>query len=248
MKKESMVHKGRVALVTGGASFLGAAISRKLAAEGFQLILHYQNSFGKTKKIADELKSLGSKVMMFRADLRKVEQAPALIRSTIQAFKRLDLLINNASLFTKTPISITRPEQWRELFDVNLFSPFFLSRAAKPWLQKAHGCIVNMTDIYAEKPILRDHSGYSASKAALVNLTQSLAREMGPGVRVNAVSPGAIFIPENYDRKKREALIGRSALKRKGTPEDIAEAVYFLATQRFITGQTLKVDGGRFLQ
>lgn len=236
-----------VALITGGASYLGRSISRKLAEEGFRVVLHYQNSREKTKELAEEIGHSGGEVLIVKADLRKVERAPVLIRSTIRAFKRLDLLVNNASLFFPTPLSSSRPDQWRELFQVNLFSPYFLSRAAGPWLKKHNGCIVNMTDIYAENPVLRDHSGYAASKAALVNLTRSLAKEMGPDVRVNAVSPGAIFIPKKFNRREREALIARSALKRQGTPEDIAQAVHFLATQKFITGQVLKVDGGRFL-
>ena len=235
-----------VALVTGGASFLGRAISLKLAREGFDLALHYQSSANKTKKFAEEVKGFGAEVLVFKTDLRQVQQVSSLTQRVFKKFKRLDLLINNASLFYPTPLSKTVPSQWMELFNVNLFAPYFLSRAANPLLKITHGCIINITDIYGENPILKDYSAYCASKAGLITTTKILAKELGPLVRVNAVSPVAIYIPKTYSRKQRKELINRSALKRQGTPEEIAEAVYFLSTHRFITGQVLKVDGGRF--
>ncbi len=246
MEKSSNRYSKPVALITGGASFLGKAISSKLAREGFDLVLHYQTSVDKIKKLSEELKRLGIKTLIVKADLRKVEQVSALVQSAVKVYKRLDFLVNNASLFYPTPLSETKPYQWQELFSANLFSPYFLSRAAAPWLKKNQGCIVNLTDIYGENPTLKDYSAYCASKAGLITITKVLSRELGPSVRVNAVSPGAVFIPKSYSRKQRKELIARSALKCQGTPEDIAEAVYFMATQRFITGQVLKVDGGRF--
>lgn len=246
MKKTSDGKTKPVVLVTGGASFLGRAISLRLAEGGFDLVLHYQNSREKTEALAQETRRLGAETLLVKADLRKAGQAPLLVRRAGRHFKRLDLLVNNASLFSPTPLSDGTPGPWLELFNVNLFAPYFLSRAAFPWLKKAGGSIVNMTDIYGENPALKDYSAYCASKSALMTLTRFLARELGPRVRVNAVSPGAIFIPKGYSRKKRNDLLNRSALRRQGTPEDIAEAVYFLASQSFVTGQILKVDGGRF--
>lgn len=246
MAKFSVGYSKPVALVTGGASFLGRTIGLKLAHKGFDLVLHYQNSLSKTKKFAEEVRQLGTKTLVVKADLRKVEHVPVLIHAVIKSFKRLDLLINNASLFYPTPLSSARPSQWQELFNVNVFSPYFLSRAAAPHLRKTHGCIINLTDIYGENPILKDYAAYCASKSGLITITKVLARELGPSIRVNGVSPGAIFIPKTYSKKQRKELIERSALKRQGTPADIVEAVYFLATQPFITGQILKVDGGRF--
>jgi len=235
-----------VALVTGGASFLGKAISLKLAVEGFDLILHYQSSLGKTQELALEAGRLGAKTKLVKADLRKTEQTRGLIQKAVGFFRRLDFLVNNASLFYPTPPSRPKPGQWREMIDTNLLSPYFLSLAAAPWLTKTRGSIVNLTDIYGENPILKNYAAYCTSKAGLIAATKILSRELGPSIRVNAVSPGAIFIPKSYSRKQREQLLQRSTLKRQGTPEDIAEAVYFLASQKFITGHILKVDGGRF--
>ncbi len=236
-----------VALVTGGASYLGTAISRKLAAKGFLVALHYQASREKTKNLAREISTSPKDTLVVQSDFHKPERVEILIRKVIREFKRLDLLVNNASFFSPTPLATASPTEWRKMMEVNLLSPYFLSRAAAPWLRKARGSIVNLTDIYAEHPLLKGYSAYCASKAALLCATKSLAGELGPEVRVNAVSPGAIFIPKSYSAKQREELIARSALKRQGTPEDIAEAVYFLATQGFVTGQVLNVDGGRFL-
>jgi pteridine reductase len=239
-------HLKPVACVTGGASFLGKAISLKLAREGYDLAIHCQKSTNEIQKFAEEVELLGAKVLVVKADLRMVEKAPVLVQTIFQTFRRLDLLINNASLFYPTPLSTAKPSRWLELFNVNLFSPYFLSRAASPLLKKNQGCIVNITDIYGENPILKDYSAYCVSKAGLIATTKNLAKELGPLVRVNAVSPGAIFIPKTDSRKQRQELIDRSALKRQGTPEEIADAVYFLSANRFITGQILKVDGGRF--
>jgi pteridine reductase len=236
-----------VALVTGGSSFLGKAISHQLGQKGYNLVLHYQKSVKKAKELVDDLKMAGIQARLVQADLRKVDQMSSLIQQASKFFKRLDLLVNNASLFYPTPLFKTQPGQWEEIFKVNLFSPYFLSCAAAPWLKKTKGCVVNLTDIYGESPILKDYSAYCASKSGLITLTKILARELGPFIRVNAVSPGAIFIPKNYSPKKQKELIERSALKRQGSPEDIAETVYFLTTQQFITGQIIKVDGGRFV-
>ena len=246
IKKSAGNYSRPVALVTGGASFLGRAISLKLAREGYELALHYQSSTKNIMKFAEEIKTFGARVLVVKADLRKVEKTPALVQTVFKEFKRLDLLINNASLFYPTPLSNAKPSRWSELFNVNLFSPYFLSRAASPILKKFQGCIINITDIYGENPVLKDYSAYCVSKAGLITATKILAKELGPLVRVNAVSPGAIFIPGTYSRKQRETLINRSVLKRQGTPEEIADAVYFLSTHPFITGQVLKVDGGRF--
>jgi len=247
MSKKSHRHSGPVALVTGGASFLGRVISLHLARKGFHLILHYQKSAAEAKRVAVEAEQWGVRAVVVKADLSDVRKIPILTKAIRGPFNRLDLLVNNASLFYPTPFSTARPAQWQELFNLNLFAPYFLSRAAAPWLKKNSGSIVNLTDIYGENPILKGYDAYCASKAGLIAVTKMLARELGPDIRVNAVSPGAIFIPRSYSAQKRKALIARSALKKQGTPEDIAEAVHFLATQSFITGQVLKVDGGRFL-
>jgi pteridine reductase len=170
-----------------------------------------------------------------------------LIRRIIRRWGRLDLLVNNASFFKATPLKSGRWEQWKPILTVNALAPCALSMAAEPWLRSTKGSIVNIADIYGDLPVLRDHAAYSSSKAMLLFLTKYLAVELAPKIRVNAVSPGIISFPPEYPKSKREKLIQRSALKRQGTPSEIAEAVWFLASHPFITGQVLKVDGGRFI-
>ena len=241
-------HKSQkpVVLVTGSASFLGKAICHKFAKEGFDLGLHYFSSKSKTLKLARELERMGSRVTVFKADLGNEAQTLSLIDQNARLFGRLDVLVNNASLFMPDPPK-SRYRNNNVLFAANVFAPLLLAEQARPYLKKVRGSIVNLTDIYGEDPILKGYKGYCAAKAALINLTRSLAREFGPEVRVNAVSPGAFFIPKSYDRKRIEGLLAKSALKRKGEPHELAEAVYFMASHSFITGQVLKVDGGRFL-
>jgi pteridine reductase len=236
-----------VVLVTGGASFLGRSISLKFVREGFALALHYHRSANQARQLALEITRRGGKAFPVKADLKDPQKAPALVRQAVEAFGRLDVLVNNASVFKPTPFTTAGTDLWEETFRVNVFSPYFLCRAAAPWLKKVRGCVVNLTDIYGEHLLLKDHPAYVASKAALIASTRHLALELGPSVRVNAVSPGAIRIPPHFSTKHHQELLKRSALKRQGKPEDVAEAVYFLATQGFVTGQILNVDGGRIL-
>jgi pteridine reductase len=166
----------------------------------------------------------------------------------VQRFGRLDALVNNASSFLATPIGAISEAQWDELFASNAKAPLFLAQAAAPHLRAARGAIVNLTDVYAERPLLH-HTVYVMAKAALSVLTLSLARELGPEVRVNAVAPGAVLWPEaGKSESAQQELIARSALKRAGTPEDVAGAVLWLLRDAgFVTGQILRVDGGRSL-
>jgi pteridine reductase len=232
-------------LITGGASFLGQAISRYFAQEGFDLALHYQSSRAKTQTLEQELRTSGVRAVPLRADLRNDQAASTLVRETIKVFGRIDILVNNASLFLPTLLRTGKAGEWKKLLAVNLIAPYLLAQASYPWLRKTKGSIVNVTDIYGQNPILRDHGAYQASKAGLINATKSLAMEMGPDVRVNAVSPGAFFIPKTYGPARKKDLIARSFLKRQGRPEELAWAVHFLAVHPFVTGQVLNVDGGR---
>lgn len=235
-----------MALVTGSASFLGGAICRKFSAQGFDLALHYRGSRAATLGLARELERMGSRSVVLRADLSNEKEVRGLVPRTVRTFGRLDVLVNNASLFLPDPPK-PRYGEWNRFFSVNLFAPFLLADQAAPHLKKARGSVVNLADIYGEHPVLRGHKTYSATKAALIHWTRGLARELGPEVRVNAVSPGAFFIPKTYDRKRVAGLLSKSALQRKGEPDELAEAVYFMATHPFVTGQVLKVDGGRAL-
>ncbi len=235
-----------VFLVTGGASPIGQAITRQIVREGGAAAIHYQSSKKRAVEFCQSLKEQGSDVFLLQGDLDKPDATRGLIRKVINHWGKLDCVVNNASLFKPTPFRKSSSGDWEKIFRVNTLSPYFLSTAAFPWLQKTEGAVVHITDIYGSHPLLKDFGAYCASKAALVALTHFMAREMGPKVRVNAVSPGAITFPVSYHRNLKNKIIKRSALNRSGRPEDIASAVLFLAKHPFITGQVLDVDGGRF--
>ena len=238
----------KVALVTGAARRIGAAIARRLHADGYDLALHYRSSQAEMDALLAELDSAraGSAIAL-QADLAEFDRLPELIAQTVGRFGRLDALVNNASAFYPTPIGGTTPAQWDELFASNARAPFFLSQAAAPHLQAARGGIVNLVDIHAEQP-LAGHAVYGMAKAALRLLTKALAVDLAPEVRVNAIAPGAILWPEHgKDAASQDALIARTPLGRIGNPEDIAGCVAWLLgdASGYVTGQTLRVDGGR---
>ena len=238
-----------VALVTGSARRIGATIARTLHAAGYDLALHCRQSRGEAEALAAELESVrpGSTFVQ-QADLAEFDRLPELIAHTIGRYGRLDALVNNASGFAPTPIGTATPAQWDALFASNARAPLFLAQAAAPHLAVARGAIVNVTDIYGERP-LRGHTVYCMAKAALIMMTKSLALELGPDVRVNAVSPGAILWPDgNVDDARQKALLARTPLGRMGTPEEVAEAVrWLLQDAHYCTGQVLHLDGGRLL-
>jgi len=244
----------QVALVTGGARRIGAAIVRRLHAEGFDIALHFHASSAEATALAGELESRrrGS-TLLLQTELSDFDRLPELIAATIGRFGRLDALVNNASAFFPTALGESTPAQWDALFAANARAPFFLSQAAAPHLRATRGAIVNLTDIYGERP-LRAHAIYGMSKAALLQMTRALALELAPDVRVNAVSPGAILWPEasgtgaGKDDAAKQAMLARTPLGRTGTPEEIAGAVrWLLCEATYTTGQVIRVDGGRTL-
>lgn len=238
-----------VALVTGSARRIGAAIARALHAGGYDLALHYRSSSDDVDALAAELERVrpGS-TLRLQADLAEFDRLPELVARTVGHFGRLDALVNNASGFFPTPIGEATPAQWDALFATNARAPLFLAQAAAPHLARNGGAIVNLTDLYGERP-LAGHSIYCMAKAALLMATKSLALELGPGVRVNAVSPGAILWPEDGgDDAARRAMLQRTPLARTGTPEEVAEAVrWLLQDATYCTGQVIHLDGGRRL-
>jgi pteridine reductase len=248
-KKSSAGSAGpvRVALVTGAGSPLGEAICLKLASRGMSLALHYRRSRSKTLRLRDRLRRSGAEAEVFQAELEKTSGAKRLMGEVGRRWGRLDLLVNNASLFSPNPARGIDLQPWRSHFDINLLAPYFLTILAEPRLQEAGGSVVNITDIYGETAFLPGYAAYAVSKSALVFLTKYLALSLAPHIRVNAVSPGVISFPKTHSQAQKEKLIRKTALGRKGNPEDIAEAVWFLASQTFITGQVLRVDGGRFM-
>ncbi len=238
-----------VALITGAARRVGAVIARRLHAEGMSLVLHYRGSRREAQLLQEELLAQRSdSVVLIQANLLQVSKSSHLIKEAEGVWGRLDVLINNASTFYPTSVGNITEAHWDDLLGVNLKAPLFLSQAAAPYLARQKGSIINITDIHAERP-LRFHSVYCAAKAGLVMLTQSLAQELGPDIRVNAIAPGAIMWPEEgMDELTKRRIVSKTALKRHGDPSDIAEAVYYLLHgAQFMTGQVLTVDGGRSL-
>lgn len=241
--------QGKVILVTGGAKRVGAAICRRLHASGANIALHYRSSAQEARLLQDELNALRQdSVAVFSADLLDLAALPSLIERIIARFGRLDALVNNASSFYATPLAGVDEQQWHDLLGTNLRAPLFLAQAAADELRRRHGCIVNIVDIHAERP-MSGHLLYSVAKAGLVALTRGLAQEMAPQVRVNAVAPGVILWPENEqweDETERRKIVAHTLLKREGDPDDIARTVGFLIQDApYITGQVIAVDGGR---
>lgn len=238
-----------VILITGAARRVGAEIGRTLHAAGANVILHHRASSADAEELAAELNARREKsALALRRDLRDVAGLAALVSEAVAHFGRLDVLVNNASSFFPTPLGTIAEAAWDDLIGSNLKGPLFLSQAAAPHLAKTNGCIVNITDIHAERP-LKNYPLYCAAKAGLLGLTRALALELGPAVRVNAVAPGAIEWPENatdFPPEEQHAIVEHTLLKRVGSPGDIACTVKFLVFDApYITGQVINVDGGR---
>lgn len=241
--------EGKVVLITGGAKRVGAAVCRRLHAAGAGLMVHYRSSAVSARALKSELNALrAGSVALVQADLLKVAALSGLIKETLKEFGRLDALVNNASSFYATKMGEITEKAWDDLTGTNLKAPLFLAQAAARELKKTHGCIVNIIDIHAEFP-MRNHVVYTASKGGLLALTRSLARELGPEVRVNGVAPGTILWPDDdawKDEVSRQRIINQTALKRIGEPDDIARTVEFLISAApYVTGQVIAVDGGR---
>ena len=240
----------KVVLVTGGAQRIGAQIVRTLHGAGMKVAIHYHASGVAAEQLAAELNGVRSdSAATVRGDLDDAAALPGLIAAVSARFGRLDALVNNASRFYPTPLDTATAAQWDELMGSNLRAPFFLAQAAAPLLRAAGGCIVNLVDVHAQRP-LEGHSIYCMAKAANAMMVMALARELGPAVRVNGVAPGAILWPDReLSDAARQEILDRTALKRTGAMEDIAKAVLFLVRDAdYVTGQVLAVDGGRSIQ
>ncbi|HEV7779014.1 MAG TPA: pteridine reductase [Luteibacter sp.] len=238
-----------VALVTGAARRIGATIARTLHAAGYDLALHYRHSDDDMRELCAELEaSRPRSTFAAQADLIETDRLPALVDAVVAHYGRLDALVNNASTYYATPMGSATAAQWDDLFGANARAPFFLSQAAAPYLREARGAVVNIADIYAERP-LPGHAIYCMSKAALAMLTRVLAVELGPEVRVNAVAPGNVLWSTNPVKAETADMVQeRTTLARQGTPQDIADAVRFLLQDAgYCSGVTLAVDGGRLL-
>ena len=237
----------KVALITGSARRIGASIAKMLHKNGYNTLIHYNESEREAKQLVKGLNNIrpGS-AFAIQANLREITGLSTLCEATINQWGRLDLLINNASCFY--PTSGFKNDDWDSIINTNLRAPYYLSQNLAEALKLTSGSIINLVDIYAERP-LKDHSIYSISKAGIAMMTQTLARELAPDVRVNGVSPGAILWPENKGEQttQKEGIISQTPLARCGSPDDICDAVSYLASSTFVTGQIIKVDGGRSL-
>ena len=239
--------EGKVLLVTGGAHRIGAAVAHFLHQRGARLVVHYHTSRQQAVSLRDRLNTLRrNSVTLAQGDLKNLSEIRRILDDAMGREGRLDGLINNASRFYPTPLDSANEQQWHDLISTNMMAPYFLSQWAAPYLRESGGSIINITDIYAGKP-LAGHSIYCSSKAGLVSLTRSLAVELGPHIRVNAIAPGAVLWPADGSAEDvRSEIVSRTPLKQTGEPEDIAQAVHFLLTAaRFMTGQVLHLDGGR---
>ena len=238
---------GKSALVTGAARRVGAAIVRELHAQGANVLIHHRVSTAEARALAASLNGVrAGSAALAQADLRDTAALAGIVAHTVKAFGRLDILVNNASAFYPTPLGEITEAEWDELVGANLKAPLFLSQAAAAELRRTQGLIVNIVDIHGLRPLKR-HTVYSITKAGLAMLTRALARELGPAIRVNGVAPGPVLWPENeIDPALKQEIIERTALKRPGSPEDVARAVAFFAKDApYVTGQILAVDGGR---
>lgn len=239
----------RVAIVTGAARRIGAGIVRKLHTQGMNIVLHYHGSDNEARAIERELNAVRpNSIKCLSFNLLDCEKLGEFADQAVSLWGRLDVLINNASTFYPTAVNDITQQHWLDLIGVNLKAPLFLTQACASHLTCSNGCVINIVDIHADRP-LKGYTVYSVAKAGLSMLTKSMARELAPGVRVNGVSPGAIMWPENehYEAQHQE-IIDRTALKREGHPSDIAETVWFLIDAAgYITGQIISVDGGRTL-
>ncbi len=238
-----------VVLITGAAVRVGACIAQRLHAAGYDLALHYRHSAAEMQTLVDSLESARpNSTLTLQADLADDAALPGMIAATTQRFGRLDGLVNNASTFYPTPFGEITGTDFEAMMASNARAPMLLAQAAAPHLRESRGAIVNIVDIYAERPIPR-YLPYCMAKAALVALTYGLARELGPEVRVNAVAPGNILWSTNPEKAETSAMVEeRTALQRQGAPDDIAGAVLFLLRDAgYVTGQVLRVDGGRWL-
>jgi NAD(P)-dependent dehydrogenase (short-subunit alcohol dehydrogenase family) len=237
----------RVALVTGGGRRLGRALALALARRGMHLAIHYNSSADEARVTLDAARELGVTAELFQADLRDPEAARRLPAQVAARFERLDVLVNSAGIMTRATVEETTPELWDGIMAVNLRACFFTVQGALPWLRPAKGKVVNLADVGGLEPWPR-YAAHCVSKAGVVMLTRTLARALAPDVTVNAIAPGAVLPPDDWDEAAREHLARTTPLKRLGAPGDVAGALLYLLDADYVTGDTLVVDGGRLIR
>lgn len=235
---------GGVALVTGGARRLGRAFAEALAADGMRVAVHYGHSGSEAEKVVLGIRARGGDAIALGADLRDPDAALALPQRVVDHFGRLDVLVNSAAVMERIPVAETSVTQWDDILDLNLRAPFLLAQQAAPHLRATAGTIVNIADLGGLEP-WRNYPAHSVSKAGVVMLTRVLALALAPEITVNAIAPGTVLVPDDYDDARRSFLSETTPLGRLGTPEDAVEALRYVVRQTFVTGETVVVDGGR---
>ncbi len=241
--------RGRAALVTGAARRVGQAIALALADRGMDIAVHYNRSASEARATVEAIERLGLRAVAVRADLAQEEEVEALADRAVRAFGKIDILVNSAALFYRTPLEKLTAQDWEQFLRVNLTGPFLLARRLGLQMRRrGEGKIVNVADVAGIAPWV-DFLPYSVSKGALITLTHGLAKALAPEVQVNAVAPGTVLLPEEYGVEEREAIVRATPLKRIGDPVDVAKTVLFLLEgSDFITGQVMVVDGGRSIK
>lgn len=236
--------RGRAALVTGAGRRLGRAIAIGLGARGADVVVHYHSSEREARETAEAIERGGTRARVVRADLRDAAASPDLVAAAAAAFGGLDILVNSAAEMPRTPFGETTPQQWDETFALSLRAPFLLSQAAAAHLAARRGAIVNLADLAAFET-WPDYVPHGIAKAGVVQLTRALARVLAPAVRVNAVAPGAVLLPDEWGEREAERFAATTPLGRIGTPDDVVRAVCYLLEADYVTGEVLVVDGGR---
>lgn len=238
---------GKVALVTGGGRRVGRALALALGRRGATVAVHYHSSDAGARAVASEIAGLGGRAETFGADLGDVATPGRLIDDVVAALGGLDVLINSAAIMERTPLGDVTPERWDAIFALNLRAPFFLSQAAAPHLRRARGAIVNIADLaaYETWPAYIPHG---LTKSGIVHMTRGLARVLAPDVRVNAIAPGTVLLPDDWDERDEERLNRTTPLQRQGSPDDVATAMLYLLDADYVTGETIIVDGGRHVR
>jgi pteridine reductase len=239
--------RGSVALVTGGAHRLGRAIALALGRSGANVVIHYHRSAEQARTVVDELIGLGTKAASFSGDLAVVADVERVVDQAIACWDGLHLLVNNAGIWGSTPIGTVTEERWDELIATNTRSAFFAAQRAAPALRAARGAIINIADVGALRP-WRNHTPYLVSKGGVITLTEALAKDLAPEVRVNAIAPGPVLLPDDWTPAQAESAAQTVLLRRIGSPDDIAQAVIYLAQAEYVTGVVLPVDGGNRLR
>ncbi|MDQ3673045.1 MAG: SDR family oxidoreductase [Gemmatimonadota bacterium] len=239
--------EGRVALVTGAGTRVGRVIALALGKAGMRVALHYARSERGAREVAEQITAFGSEARTLPGDLTDPATGPRLVEHTAKIFGRLDVLVNSAAVMLRTPVGEVLVEDWDAMFALNLRAPFFLSQAAARVMGEKGGVIVNIADLAAFEN-WKSYIPHAITKAGIVQMTRGLANALAPKIRVNAVAPGPVLLPEGWTQEEADKLISTTPLKRLGSAEDVAQAVMYLICADYVTGETIVVDGGRHVR